>query len=552
MQEFGTRIWAGTLLLQCIWLARGIAFCCRTFGTSSEQILEARLRAQKWWAVICPQMDHRLIEKVDAAKCRMTRLVWILLTAGSMFRLTLQQLMLAIGRERISPHFDLQLFFFATVGLVVSLKPNLITPRSLDLFYVATSLLSILALLPASNIMDAREFMSLSKKAEFFLAALTKYAWPYAFSTFVHFLYAMRLTRLHADSEMPVSPQFIALFFLLCFVGITATRRVIIYNIRLKMDLTERSVELGAVSSLLLVCYDAVLELDESLTLTEDSHDSRRLSSMLLHSGSRVSLPGMADRSFLDCFDPEDQDRIKAHFANSSDDAPVMALNADMLDADQNRVKVEVFHAQFRNLYNERRFLIGVREIQDVEQVAPLLEEGPLVTRDENLVVVFEVQTFDILFFSQGMNQFCSEFGINRPRSILDLSSDQSRYSFCNRLQEVVDCGDQAQPAQLSFNLLAHGEVSTSLSVEHDELLDCLVASIEIHLPREAPESPELLTEANLQRFGASDGFRGLTSQQRTVTSRSRRSRSRSSRSRTSSRRARHLRSAGTPRLLQL
>jgi hypothetical protein len=56
-------------------------------------------------------MDHRLIEKVDAAKCRMTRLVWILLTAGSMFRLTLQQLMLAIGRERISPHFDLQLFF---------------------------------------------------------------------------------------------------------------------------------------------------------------------------------------------------------------------------------------------------------------------------------------------------------------------------------------------------------------------------------------------------------------------------------------------------------
>ena len=167
MQEFGTRIWAGTLLLQCIWLARGIAFCCRTFGTSSEQILEARLRAQKWWAVICPQMDHRLIEKVDAAKCRMTRLVWILLTAGSMFRLTLQQLMLAIGRERISPHFDLQLFSFATVGLVVSLKPNLITPRSLDVFYVATSLLSILALLPASNIMDAREFMSLHKSGVF-------------------------------------------------------------------------------------------------------------------------------------------------------------------------------------------------------------------------------------------------------------------------------------------------------------------------------------------------------------------------------------------------
>ena len=37
-----------------------------------------------------------------------------------------------------------------------------------------------------------------------------------------------------------------------------------------QVDLQKRTVELGAVSSLLTACYDAVVELDQNLKLTQD------------------------------------------------------------------------------------------------------------------------------------------------------------------------------------------------------------------------------------------------------------------------------------------
>ena len=42
-------------------------------------------------------------------------------------------------------------------------------------------------------------------------------------------------------------------------------------NVLLRVDLQKRTVELGAVSSLLTACYDAVLELDQHLKLTQDA-----------------------------------------------------------------------------------------------------------------------------------------------------------------------------------------------------------------------------------------------------------------------------------------
>lgn len=102
--------------------------------------------------------------------------------------------------------------------------------------------------------------------------------------------------------------------------------------------------ELGAVTSLLLVCYDAVVQVDEALIFTEDS---LKLSSLLLQ--TQLNAAGLAGRSFLDFFG-EDRDRVSKHFASSLlQDAPVMSMNAHMVDSDQNHMKVELLHAQFRN-----------------------------------------------------------------------------------------------------------------------------------------------------------------------------------------------------------
>ena len=71
--------------------------------------------------------------------------------------------------------------------------------------------------------------------------------------------------------------------------------------------------------------------------------------------------------------------------------ASVVALNADMLDSDFNHVKVELFCAQFKNLANERCFLVGLRELQDLDppHVTP-------IGRGEALLVVFDLHTFHI------------------------------------------------------------------------------------------------------------------------------------------------------------
>ena len=55
------------------------------------------------------------------------------------------------------------------------------------------------------------------------------------------------------------------------FCGIVAVRSLLLDNMLLTLDVQKRSVELGAVSSLLTVCYDAVLEVDQALTLTQDA-----------------------------------------------------------------------------------------------------------------------------------------------------------------------------------------------------------------------------------------------------------------------------------------
>eukprot|EP00438_Fugacium_kawagutii_P029885 Skav200702 [mRNA] locus=scaffold2650:12244:12823:- [translate_table: standard] len=57
--------------------------------------------------------------------------------------------------------------------------------------------------------------------------------------------------------------------FVLMLGSIICVRRLLQENASLKVDLQERTVELGAVSSLLTACYDAVLEVDDELKLTQ-------------------------------------------------------------------------------------------------------------------------------------------------------------------------------------------------------------------------------------------------------------------------------------------
>lgn len=536
--------WASTLMLEALVLLRLIVLACtqRLFAQHCCEKLQQLWRhmRQSLWT------EEDANEKaVDQSRCQLARLLWTAVCAISMVRLLIQQLLLVLGRTPIRPELDLQLIFLASVSLVIKFRPELITPKSLDLWYVATSLMSIVTLLPAAN-MNVMVFLTYSFRGEIFFAALTKRTWCYVLCTLVHLGYSMYLARTDEEAPEQGGAGGVVMMYCLFFVGIVCARRLFLYNTKLKLHLQKQTVELGAVSSLLLVCYDAVFEVDDALCLTAESP---HLSSLLL------SQRRWCGKSFLECFDDEDQQRLQAQIAGSISDgqSSAVALHVDMLDADQNRVKVELLHARFQNLSNEQRFLIGIREIQDcyVDSLAPLPNDTFTFTTTPrgagspcdsptdagaSSTVVFEVPSFEILSIGQDVQQLCQDRFL-RPENILDLSCDQSRLAFCSQLQQIVnsqavdDAGVFA-PHEVSFNLLGLHPVTAMVQLEFDQLLDTLVASLRLQGPGiEGVDVEKALTEANLRKLNDQRGRRRPSSRRSSRSSRSSSRRSSSRRS---------------------
>ena len=163
------------------------------------------------------------------------------------------------------------------------------------------------------------------------------------------------------------------------------------------------------------VCYDAVVPADETLTLMEDSP---QLSGLLLR-----TFGGLSGKSLLDFCSKDDHDRILEHFESSlAKGAPVMALHVDMLDSDQNHLKVELLHARFTNLSNERCFLIGVREMQFLDVGPAPLEQSSFqhlrppveAVKVHDLMLTFDVPTFEILSLSSSLEGLCQQMAMEK------------------------------------------------------------------------------------------------------------------------------------------
>ncbi|CAL1130335.1 unnamed protein product, partial [Cladocopium goreaui] len=290
--------------------------------------------------------------------------------------------------------------------------------------------------------------------------------------------------------------------FLLMFLGILAVRRLMKENVLLKENLQKRSVELGAVSSYLLTpCYDAVVEVDQNFRLTQDSG---QLASMLLQTAPKAD--GLSGKSLLDFFSEGDRQRISEQVFSSVQRISVVALNADMLDSDFNHVKVELFCAQFKNLANERCFLVGLRELQDVDppHVTPIghsPSSSPSIGRGEALLVVFDLHTFHIHIMNGEMQRLCQAYlGDTAPDNILDIASQDTRLSLCRELQNLGNAiaervPHDIRPATVTFDLLGHIEAQAYVTIEHDPILDAWMGSMVMNLPSDT------LTESSLRNL---------------------------------------------------
>ena len=260
----------GALIIETLALLRLVVLAASALRARGWKVLPSlrskyRNLVARWTAK--PQLNQSTVEQLDWFRCRITRRVWNVTFVFAMFRLVGGQVMEALGFQKLLPELDFTMLFFGAAGLLLKCKPSLINPKSLDVWYVGTSLILNLTLLPAA-FLEVRDILAFSFPWRFLFAVLAKRTWCFVLCTLINLLQILWMSRLQAAEGLFEGggviriPVVALVAFLSCslFLGIFVARGLLEENAILKQDLQGRSVELGAVSSLLTACYDAVLE----------------------------------------------------------------------------------------------------------------------------------------------------------------------------------------------------------------------------------------------------------------------------------------------------
>ena len=433
--RYGTLTLQAATLLKLIFLLVSFlqsaslrSFCSGTLGA---WISKYHKQIQSWWR---RQGRDSASAELDEMRCLWARRLMTVIFVFAMLRLILHE-------AGASHPYNLTNLVMATLGLFFFSFPRLINPSNQDVWYVAVMLSLDASILVQVPEVDVRDVVPFAFAGRILYAVLAKRIGCVVFCVLVHLLQAIQISRSQEDPPgILYGAHNLIPMFLMMFVCIIAVRRLVRENVVLRVDLQKRTVELGAVSSLLTACYDAVIEVDHTLSLTQDSG---QLASMLLQTAPKAG--GLSGKSLLDFFAEEDKQRISEQVFSSGSENVSVALNADMLDSDFNRVKVELFCAQFKNLANERCFLVGLREMQDLEPlertgVTPSASIAYPMSEGENLIVMYDVYTFDLHMMNSAMRRLCQAYLGDTVDCISELASHDSRPWLNQQLQRLGNC----------------------------------------------------------------------------------------------------------------
>ncbi|CAK9078287.1 Uncharacterized protein SCF082_LOCUS37455 [Durusdinium trenchii] len=422
------------------------------------------------------------------------------------FRLIMFQLYLQTDMEHLlSPPLDISSLAGYAVVLFLTTFRRTVQPKTLDFWYVVNQGLSILPIILCAP--EEVYSMSLITLLPRFLVGLVpKHAWWAILGNLVHWILALK----HVDFQLQ-SSTFAEQSAMLGIVlgGILSIRQQIFQNVKMSFDLKTRTIELEAVSSLLLGFCDAVVEVEEdTLTLTEDS---RQLSTMLLH-GHGISAGGLAGSEFLNFFTPEDRDHIEESLSTGSKNT--LALNARMLDCLGNLVRVELLHIRFRNPNGQVCRLVGMREFQDlgsvvVQEMHSMDSAGAFIPEPvalpEDATVLFNASSFDVLAVGSGIGRLCFSRGMSLDlesgMNVFDLSKSTGPSSLSRQLQEMINSWtDEATPFTMQLenvDLLGISMADVQVTLQKDEVLNDLVGTLKVlHVVPSTPSSR--LTHGNL------------------------------------------------------
>jgi len=302
--RYGTLTLQAATLLKLIFLLVSFlrsaslrSFCS---GTLAAWISKYHKQIQSWWR---RQGRDSASAELDEMRCLWARRLMTVIFVFAMLRLILHE-------AGASHPYNLTNLVMATLGLFFFSFPRLINPSNQDVWYVAVMLSLDASILVQVPEVDVRDVVPFAFAGRILYAVLAKRIGCVVFCVLVHLLQAIQISRSQEDPPgILYGAHNLIPMFLMMFVCIIAVRRLVRENVVLRVDLQKRTVELGAVSSLLTACYDAVIEVDRALSLTQDSS---QLASMLLQTAPKLevcqgnpcstSLPKKTNNEFLSKF----------------------------------------------------------------------------------------------------------------------------------------------------------------------------------------------------------------------------------------------------------
>mmetsp|Transcript_6734 Transcript_6734/g.14545 ORF Transcript_6734/g.14545 Transcript_6734/m.14545 type:complete len:559 (-) Transcript_6734:26-1702(-) len=425
---------------------------------------------------------------------------------------------------------------YPIVLFLVMFHHRAISRRTLDAWYVLLQTLCVIPLLWTAPA-DVTSVSLITLLPRVMLGLCPKHGWLPFLGNVVHWILAVKQVEFQLQSDVFLAQS---AELVLLFSGVFPLRHALYENVRMSFELNTRTIELSAVSGLLLGYCDAVVEVDSGLKLTDDS---RQLSTLLLH-GHGISAGSLAGYDFLSFFHVDDREHISVSLGAKNQSTQALALNARMQDCLGNFVKVEILFTSFQNADGEECRLVGMREFQDFNSVAVPLPTGPAHSpaaspSEDTCSVAFDATSFDILSLSAAFKKLCLENGaddISEGMSIFDLSTGNDPASLAGYIQTAVNslATEKLEGDLLLLRdvvLFGTTKVQATLQFQTDKMLDAIIGNLCI----DATPPTMTLTATNLAKL---NGHRQRCGSNRSRSSKS----SRSSRRRRSGETGEHVR----------
>jgi len=262
--------------------------------------------------------------------------------------------------------------------ILIYVCPSMLTMKNLDIWY-SVCMIALTAF--HTPFFCTREFMAVANTWTLVLGSIVSFGhfrWQLVMFWNVISMastWAVQVSDVDDGLTQAMLPRVVLTVWVSIYAGLAAQRRREQARTEIEAQLLKENHSAG--NKLLTLFYDLVTELDASLAVAASG---RELASFL-HSGIGHSLEGS---QFVDLLNIEEEQKLflaRTQQSVKEQEALADVLHVTMFLAGHTR-QVELFTFQFPSIVGGRRFLVGIRDCGEQQQLQPLQSPGLLCSDD--------------------------------------------------------------------------------------------------------------------------------------------------------------------------